>query len=107
MPTTVTEAPPNTLISLSQDSSEIAQNLSDLTTTPPKKKRDQDARRKSVEAKMRRKWQRNIQKEKAYERSKAEQAKQQEQQEEGNDSNCSSLVEVSLNRTGIVTLVCE
>jgi hypothetical protein len=68
--------------------------LSDLSATPtgsPNTSRTQaEERTKSIDARLKRKWKRQVEKERAYERTKAEKAKE----ESSDPNNSSSFIEV-------------
>ena len=80
-------------LNVSHDSS-VQSILSDLSGTPtcsPKGSRAQEvARTNSVDAKLKRKWKRRVEKERAYERAKAEKSKEQS----SDPDNSSSFIEV-------------
>lgn len=91
------ETPPPTL-DVSHDSSVKQQTMSDITISPPSRKQQnvRSPRNMSIDAKLKQKWKKQIEKERAYEREKTERGKQQQQ--EMNDSNSSSLIEVRRNQ---------
>lgn len=61
-------------VSVSHDASHADEILSDLTATPPPKSKDLQSRRKHIiDAKLKRKWRMQIEKEKAHEKQQAKQ----------------------------------
>jgi hypothetical protein len=77
------------ILDVSHDSS-IEFRLSDITPSPDASpKTERTARMKSIDAKLKRRWQQKIQRERAYEKEKVAKAEQL------NDSSSSSFIDVS------------